>query len=356
MGDAKPTNDDGFEFTFYCKMHKYLLSARECEPLEINVDNLGMHVLEIKKLQCKLDKINLTQERINEYELLQRGIVNQSANPAVNRKHKKKRKQKVKYGDDGDDNSMSDFSMNSVTRKRKRSKSKTTKRSKSKSRMKRQKRSQSRSIDDDDDEKHEYTQRATRSLTKKSEDKQIRMATDIWAEQYRYAGGEIKWPVEKRDGWFMTIPRLKLPKGNKFRYSHKERKAKQALIQKEKGLPPPPLPPAPLPPQNDNSQWMSFMDAIKEKEAELKMEQKKEEKQNLSLPLGRKEQKMGGEDWDFVENLNFDPTSIDAATCKVCPLCNKTKHANVSKPNWIKHLNAKHQFRCKKCKLIFTRH
>merc|ERR1712228_959349 len=104
--------------------------------------------------------------------------------------------------------------------------------------------------------------------TKKIE--QIRMATDIWAEQYQYGGGEIKWPVIKRNGWFMAIPRLKLPKGNKFRYSHKERKAKQELIQKEKEKKIEPMEKEEVSNvisvggSGTNAQWDNFMDLIKE--------------------------------------------------------------------------------------------
>lgn len=329
---------NGFESTFYCKTHKYLKKKEKKTKLhEINVDNLGMHVLQIKKLQAKLDKIKLTQERVDEYELLQRGIVNESAN-AYKHKRKKHRDRDRKM--------------------------KSRKRSKSKSRLKK-KRHRKMEIDDDDDENEkeamEFSMRTTRSQSTKNlkvqrKDEQIRMATDIWAEQYRYAGGEIKWPIIKRNGWFLSIPRLKLPKGNKFRYSHKERRAKQELIQKEKE-------------KNkkkyqyeykeeQNVQWNMFMDAIKEREAELQMDKNNQDgQQNKKKIIRRQNAKyigMVGEDWEFVEHCQG--ISVDAETCKVCPLCKKTKHTNVSKPNWQKHLNAKHQFRCKKCKLMFTRH
>merc|ERR1712130_842730 len=95
-------------------------------------------------------------------------------------------------------------------------------------------------INDEKEQREKFSMRQTRSSSKlnhknnKKDVDGIRMATDIWAEQYQYEGGEIKWPVIKRIGWFMAIPRLKLPKGNKYRYSHKERKAKQEILDREK--------------------------------------------------------------------------------------------------------------------------
>merc|ERR1712228_215328 len=151
-----------------------------------------------------------------------------------------------------------------------------------------------------------FTMRKTRSSSKKQKPKQnaanveknvykktkkieqIRMATDIWAEQYQYGGGEIKWPVIKRNGWFMAIPRLKLPKGNKFRYSHKERKAKQDLIQKEKEKKTQKIEMIKEKEQEiesvvggNNVQWDMFMDAINAKEAELAQSEMKEQSKNV---------------------------------------------------------------------------
>merc|ERR1712218_405228 len=98
-----------------------------------------------------------------------------------------------------------------------------------------------------------------------------------------------------------------------------------------------------------------------EKEAELaqKEEKKKKKKKKKKGPPSKYTPKYtkyvtGGEDWEFVENN--EPVTVDVDTCRTCPLCKKTKSPNVSKPNWIKHLHAKHHFKCKKCKLMFTRH
>eukprot|EP01083_Nonionella_stella_P014290 40173_1 len=95
------------------------------------------------------------------------------------------------------------------------------------------------------------------------------MATDIWAEQYHYEGGEIKWPVVKRNGWFMAIPRLKLPKGNKYRYSHLERKQKQELLEKEKRKEREEKNKGNNGNNNLNPEWNNFLSLIKEKETEL---------------------------------------------------------------------------------------
>merc|ERR1712228_1086138 len=402
-----------FEFKFYCKTHKYLVFEHDDgKKMEIKFDNLGQHLVNIKKLQSKLDKIKLTADRVEEYELTQRGIISHSTNSykecgnvRLKKKKHRKRKNKEKYEyDESEDSLMTDISMDSVSR-RHRSKPRSFKtRKSSKSRLKKKRKRSAKEFETEsnilsehqnqsvsDFEEQEFTMRKTRSSSKKQKPKQnaanveknvykktkkieqIRMATDIWAEQYQYGGGEIKWPVIKRNGWFMAIPRLKLPKGNKFRYSHKERKAKQELIQKEKEKKTQKIEMIKEKEQEiesvvggNNVQWDMFMDAINAKEAELAQSEMKEQSKNKNVKKKKKKTdknknmakynkyKTGGENWEFVETM--PPVLVDAGECRICPLCKKTKHANVSKPNWQKHLHAKHQFKCKKCKLMFTRH
>ena len=76
-------NGNKIEFKFYCKQHKYDTIMGNAENQEnsclqsqnLRFDSLGEHLLSIKRLKTKLDRIKIINERINEYELTQRGII-----------------------------------------------------------------------------------------------------------------------------------------------------------------------------------------------------------------------------------------------------------------------------------------
>ena len=378
-------NGQQFEFVFLCRSHsmerKLKFKALETinDRTSKHFDFLGEHLLNIKRLRLKLDKIQCTKQRINEYQLAQRGILNEhepsttrlrnESNKMRSKERKREREweQSRKVRDD-DMAKASSLTPNSKRRKkqkhRKRHKSKrkeidddslhrhpkddglsTSKATtsgtdtagntvsdvfvdrynirssrsamKKKTTMNKSTVNESfiddRNVNDDVvDGKEERIQRngdgvkskvRSRSSRKKRSVNgvEIRMPTDFWAEQYQYEGGEIK-VVEKRNGIFVSIPRLRLPKGNKYRYSHLERRQKEQLLHQQattqrvrgrakrtKGST---LSPSPsdqrVQNQNEhsssttttgtttegnnavNESWMNFLEKIKEKEQEMK--------------------------------------------------------------------------------------
>ena len=113
---------------------------------------------------------------------------------------------------------------------------------------------------------------------------------EIWEDGYH--GGEIK-RVEKRNGIFLSIPRRRLPKGHKYRDSHRERDL-----------------------------WMR--------------------------------RRGGGLGWTRCDGLN-QPAVTDVAQHKEeCPYCHKFRFARaiwVPDEGWNRHLNARHEFKCDGCAL-----
>eukprot|EP01083_Nonionella_stella_P150408 479109_1 len=365
---AAHQKEDAFVFQFYCRKHKYAMYPET----RAQSKSLGEHLFGIKRLERKLEKIELIEQRISEYELNQRGIINETTaafrecGTRKTRRKKKKSKKKTKHKkirnhkrqNNNNKCAADEVSVTDTTS----------------------------CAENCDEENEQFTQRRTRSSSMKSNRKKaykkrekdrrkeitdgIIMATDIWVEPYQYEGGEIKWPVIKRNGWFMVIPRLKLPKGNKFRYSHLERKQKQELLAKEKErekqrekrhI------------ENDeNNEWNNFLQKIKEKEKEIEMNTNdesvtaaKQNNESKTIEEGSTNEddlnkynryKAGGPGWELTNDLKQPSFTDPKKHSQKCPYCHKPKHPTISQHNWSRHLNAKHVFKCKKCELYFTRH
>ena len=100
------------------------------------------------------------------------------------------------------------------------------------------------------------------------------------------------------------------------------------------------------------------MEIIKEKEKELGImdDDNEEEIEGDEIEEDTDKYRAGGSDWELTSDLN-QPTFTDPNKYTLkCPYCDKIKPSTMSQHNWSRHLNAKHMFKCKKCKLYFTRH
>ena len=324
---------NSFEFVFLCKRHRLQRYVARGD-VKVQLSSLGQHLLAIDKLRCKLRQVDALSERIRAYQLNERGLADDVY--AINGKYKaakgKDKEQKKEKG--------------KVSKLKRASKTRSTRDDVISASSEYEETEKERAYREHRRQKEKAKEKQQEKSKEKSSSGDIQMATDIWAGSYH--GGEIKL-VERRDGVFLSIPRLRLPKGNKFRYSHRERREREQLLKREmlktrtkdkdkdKGQE------QPQPQAQGNAEWNSFLQKIKETEMTMRSSE-------------------GGQGWTRCDGLK-QPAVTDYERHKAeCPYCRKLRLPSTSNHGWSRHLNARHVFKCNRCglywnsKLHVTRH